>query len=61
MSVRRRHVRQATEQQVFGAEIGGPVFEMPAGPLSFAFGMEYRTEEAEDVPDVLTQAGSERR
>ena len=50
--------RQAsTEQQVFGAEIGGPLFEMPAGPLSFAFGMEYRTEEAEDVPDVLTQAG----
>ena len=49
--------QQSTEQQVFGAEVGGPVFEMPAGPLSFAFGMEYRTEEAEDVPDVLTQAG----
>ena len=42
---------------MFGAEIGGPMFDMPAGPLSFAFGMEYRTEEAEDVPDVLTQAG----
>ncbi len=50
--------RQAsTEQQIFGAEIGGPMFDMPAGPLSFAVGFEYRNEKAEDVPDVLTQAG----
>ncbi len=49
--------QQFTEQQVFGAEFGGPLFEMPAGPANFVLGMEYRREEAEDVPDVLTQAG----
>jgi iron complex outermembrane receptor protein len=49
--------QQFTQQEVFGAEIGGPMFEMPAGPASFAVGVEYRREEAEDVPDVLTQAG----
>ena len=49
--------QQLTEQKVFGAEVGGPLFDVPAGPVSFAFGVEYRTEEAEDVPDVLTQVG----
>jgi outer membrane receptor protein involved in Fe transport len=49
--------QQFTEQQVLGAEVGGPLFELPAGPVSFAVGLEYRTEEAEDVPDVLTQGG----
>jgi iron complex outermembrane recepter protein len=49
--------QQFTQQEVFGAEFGGPMFEMPAGPASFAVGVEYRREEAEDVPDVLTQAG----
>ncbi len=49
--------QQFTEQSVFGAEIGGPMFDMPAGPASFALGVEYREEESEDVPDVLTQAG----
>jgi iron complex outermembrane receptor protein len=49
--------QQMTEQQIFGAEIGGELFDMPAGPASFAFGVEYRDEKAEDVPDVLTQAG----
>ena len=56
--VRAPNSRQAlTEQKVFGAEIGGPLFDVPAGPVSFAFGVEYRTEEAEDVPDVLSQTG----
>ncbi|MGH8249680.1 MAG: TonB-dependent receptor plug domain-containing protein [Steroidobacteraceae bacterium] len=49
--------QQFTEQQVAGVEIGGPMFELPAGPVSFALGAEYRQERAEDVPDVLTQAG----
>jgi outer membrane receptor protein involved in Fe transport len=49
--------QQVTQQQVLGAEVGGPMFDLPAGPVSFALGVEYRTEEAEDVPDVLTQAG----
>lgn len=46
-----------TQQEVFGADLGGPLFELPAGPLAFAFGGEWRRERSEDVPDVLTQRG----
>jgi outer membrane receptor protein involved in Fe transport len=49
--------QQVTEQQNFGANLTGSIGELPAGALEFAFGVEYRHEEAEDVPDVLTQAG----
>lgn len=50
--------RQAfTQQEVFAANFGGPLTELPAGPLSFVVGAEWRRERAEDVPDVLTQAG----
>ena len=49
--------QQITQQQVFGAEIGGPLFEMPAGAFSFAAGASSGPKRAEDVPDVLTQAG----
>jgi iron complex outermembrane receptor protein len=46
-----------TQQQVFGADFGGALFDLPAGPLSVAVGGEWRRERAEDVPDTLTQAG----
>ena len=49
--------QQLTEQQLFGAEFGGTMFEMPAGDASFVVGLEYRDERAEDVPDALTQSG----
>ena len=49
--------QQYTEQQLFGAEFGGALFDMPAGPLSFAVGLEYRDEKSSDIPDVLTQRG----
>jgi len=45
------------QQEVFGADLSGALFDMPAGPFSFAAGVEWRRERAEDVPDVLTQAG----
>ncbi len=49
--------QQFTQQSIAGATIGGTLFEMPAGDVSFVVGGEYRDEKAEDVPDVLTQAG----
>ena len=49
--------QQFTQQTITGASIGGSVFELPAGEVSFVVGAEYRDEKAEDVPDVLTQAG----
>jgi len=49
--------QQLTEQQVFGASIVGPIWSLSSGDISLALGAEYRTERAEDVPDVLTQGG----
>ncbi len=56
--VRAPSARQAfTQQSIAGATIGGSLFELPAGEVSVVVGAEYRHEKAEDVPDVLTQAG----
>jgi len=49
--------QQLTEQQVFGASIVGPIWSLSSGDISLVLGAEYRTERAEDVPDVLTQGG----
>ena len=49
--------QQVTQQQVFGANFAGPLGENWAGSIDFAAGAEWRREVAEDVPDVLTQAG----
>jgi iron complex outermembrane recepter protein len=46
-----------TQQEVAGADFRGSVFDLPAGSVDFAVGVEWRRERAEDVPDVLTQAG----
>jgi outer membrane receptor protein involved in Fe transport len=46
-----------TEQEVAGASFSGSLFQVPAGEVAFAIGAEWRRERAEDVPDVLTQAG----
>jgi iron complex outermembrane recepter protein len=46
-----------TQQETAGADIRGSLFELPAGPIEFAVGGEWRRERAEDVPDVLTQQG----
>jgi iron complex outermembrane receptor protein len=54
-----------TEQSAFykeminyTANITGDLFELPAGPLSFAAGYEYRREEGYDQPDALTASGA---
>lgn len=45
------------DQQVIGATISGPVFELPAGKVNAVAGFEYRREYSSDVPDALTQTG----
>ena len=36
----------------------GDLFNLPAGPISFAVGAEHRTERATDQPDPLTSSGN---
>ncbi|RCU49404.1 TonB-dependent receptor [Corallincola holothuriorum] len=44
-------------QELYGANISGEVFELPAGMMGFAFGVEHRRETGSDNPDVLSQYG----
>lgn len=47
-------------QQVFLATIVGDTeafFDLPAGPIGYAFGFEYREEESEFLPDGFVQGG----
>lgn len=44
-------------QQVFSANIKGDLFNLPAGPISAAFGAEYRKETANQVVDAISRAG----
>jgi outer membrane cobalamin receptor len=39
------------------ANINGPLFQLPAGPLKAALGVEHRNEAANDNPDILVQEG----
>jgi iron complex outermembrane receptor protein len=47
------------EQEVLAATIGGNLFEMPgnAGGVGFSFGVEWRTAEAEYIPDEYLRSG----
>ena len=51
------HDNLGYEQETYYANIGGDLFELPAGPLSFSFGLERRTESGYDQPDALINAG----
>ncbi|RYV00577.1 TonB-dependent receptor [Shewanella sp. OPT22] len=44
-------------QKVAAVSVSGDLFELPAGTLSTAFGVEYREEESRDEFDALQQAG----
>jgi iron complex outermembrane recepter protein len=53
--------RSKVQQHVVSGSISGDfgaLFEMPGGPIGFAFGAEYRKEKSRDVPDQLIQDGS---
>ncbi len=45
------------EQRFIQGNITGDLFDMPAGPLQFAAGFEYREEESSFRTDPLTQSG----
>ncbi len=46
------------ERTSYRANLSGDVFELPAGPLAFATGYEYRRESGFDLPDALTATGA---
>jgi iron complex outermembrane receptor protein len=46
-----------TTQKLAGGQINGDLFELPAGALGIAAGVEFRKEFSESTPDALTQAG----
>lgn len=48
---------QETDQTSYTANITGDLFDLSAGPLAFAFGLEHREENGSDNPDPLTNAG----
>ena len=45
------------QQQVFSAYVYGDAFELPAGPVGVAFGVEHRKESGADFPDALIALG----
>lgn len=47
----------AITQKVAGASITGEVFQLPAGKIGIAAGLEYRSEDSSSIADPLTQAG----
>jgi iron complex outermembrane recepter protein len=49
-------VNTSTERYAY-ASINGPLFDLPAGPIRGAFGVEHRNEFAGDTPDLLVQEG----
>lgn len=46
-----------TDLTLEDAKIYGDIFNLPAGPLSFALGGEHRKETTRDAPDPLTSSG----
>ncbi len=48
---------QQSDQKSYTANITGDLFDLSAGPLAFAFGLERREENGSDNPDPLTNAG----
>ncbi|NVJ99430.1 MAG: TonB-dependent receptor [Alphaproteobacteria bacterium] len=50
------HDVHGTRQHDLTANITGDLFDMPAGPVGFAAGFEYRRESAFDTPDVFARS-----
>ncbi|PCJ51141.1 MAG: TonB-dependent receptor [Gammaproteobacteria bacterium] len=47
----------ANEQQIVSASMSGEVYELPAGMVGVAFGIESRSEKGSDSPDALVALG----
>src|SRR5213076_1723228 len=52
------HHRGTTSLTLEDLKLFGDLFNLPAGPISFAIGGEHRTERASDQPDSLTSSGN---
>ncbi|KRD30223.1 TonB-dependent receptor [Lysobacter sp. Root916] len=46
------------KQKTYYANIGGDLFDLPAGPLAFSFGLEHRAESGYFQPDALIASGN---
>ncbi|MDH5822143.1 TonB-dependent receptor [Luteimonas sp. RD2P54] len=53
----REHSTGETETTIYTANLTGGLFELPAGEMSFAVGVETRKEEGEFIPDALSVSG----
>jgi iron complex outermembrane receptor protein len=53
----REHSLGETETTIYTANVAGGLFELPAGELSFALGVEHRKEQGEFIPDALSVSG----
>ncbi len=49
--------RNKASERYFYANIGGPLFDLPAGTVKGSVGFEHRTEHLADTPDILVQEG----
>lgn len=49
--------RNEFTRQVAGGSLSGDLFELPAGPVASAFGVEYRKETFETNPDEVARSG----
>lgn len=45
------------DQKVLNGFVSGDLFELPAGPIQFVVGTEYRREESRNTPDATLQQG----
>ena len=45
------------QQEVAVATLGGEAFDLPAGAVNFSVGLEYRTSEAQYIPDEYLRSG----
>jgi Outer membrane cobalamin receptor protein len=52
-----RHERRVNTQQIYGANISGPLFALPYGDVSIAVGVEHRKEKLKTTDDPLALAG----
>ncbi len=52
------HDELGYEMKQYFANVSGDLFELPGGMLSFAFGLESRTESGFDQPDALINSGN---
>jgi len=52
-----RNEKRSTRQQVFGAELNGSLFSLPAGDVGFALGAEHRRESLKTRDDPLALSG----